>query len=89
MPVIFNATILNGMGVIGYVESPPTWHPSNDEGNLLSIHFTYSEVIWPWTGYLALHMQIKEEGSQFLERLKAVSLFRCTVFQVKERMAIG
>ncbi|GMN50537.1 hypothetical protein TIFTF001_019705 [Ficus carica] len=65
MPVIFNATILNGMGVNGYVESPPTWHPSDEEGNLLSIHFTYSEVIWPWTGYLALHMQIKEEGAQF------------------------
>ncbi|KAM1508421.1 hypothetical protein ACFX10_017735 [Malus domestica] len=65
MPVIFNATILNGMGVIGYVESPPTWRPSDDVGNLLSIHFTYSEVIWPWTGYLALHMQIKEEGAQF------------------------
>lgn len=65
MPVIFNATILNGMGVIGYVEGPPSWHPSNEEGNLLSIHFTYSEVIWPWTGYLALHMQIKEEGAQY------------------------
>ncbi|KAI8023194.1 Subtilisin-like protease SBT6.1 [Camellia lanceoleosa] len=65
MPVIFNATILNGMGVIGYVESPPTWHPSDEEGNLLSVHFTYSEVIWPWTGYLALHMQIKDEGAQF------------------------
>ncbi|KAJ0030255.1 hypothetical protein Pint_13187 [Pistacia integerrima] len=65
MPVIFNVTILNGMGVIGYVESPPTWHPLDEEGNLLNIHFTYSEVIWPWTGYLALHMQIKEEGAQF------------------------
>ncbi|XP_031114171.1 subtilisin-like protease SBT6.1 [Ipomoea triloba] len=65
MPVIFNATILNGMGVIGYVESPPTWHPSDEDGNLLSIHFTYSDVIWPWTGYLALHMQIKEEGAKF------------------------
>ncbi|XWS69891.1 hypothetical protein CRYUN_Cryun03dG0002600 [Craigia yunnanensis] len=65
MPVIFNATILNGMGVIGYVQSPPTWHPSDEEGNLLSVHFTYSEVIWPWTGYLALHMQIKEEGAHF------------------------
>ncbi|TYI25057.1 hypothetical protein ES332_A05G026300v1 [Gossypium tomentosum] len=65
MPVIFNATILNGMGVIGYVQSPPTWHPSTEEGNLLRIHFTYSEVIWPWTGYLALHMQIKEEGAHF------------------------
>ncbi|RAL53760.1 hypothetical protein DM860_004231 [Cuscuta australis] len=65
MPVIFNATILNGMGVLGYVESPPTWNPSDEEGNLLSIHFTYSGVIWPWTGYLALHMQIKEEGAKF------------------------
>ncbi|XP_043703885.1 subtilisin-like protease SBT6.1 isoform X2 [Telopea speciosissima] len=65
MPVIFNATILNGMGVIGYVEGPPTWHPSEEVGNLLNIHFTYSEVIWPWTGYLGLHMQIKDEGAKF------------------------
>ncbi|KAL8120158.1 subtilisin-like protease SBT6.1 isoform X2 [Apium graveolens] len=65
MPVIFNATILNGMGVVGYVETPPTWNPSKEEGNLVSIHFTYSDVIWPWTGYLALHIQIKEEGSHF------------------------
>lgn len=65
MPVIFNATILNGMGVVGYVETPPTWHPLKEEGNLVSIHFTYSNVIWPWTGYLALHMQVKEEGSHF------------------------
>ncbi|XP_058763915.1 subtilisin-like protease SBT6.1 isoform X1 [Vicia villosa] len=65
MPVIFNASILNGMGVIGYVESPPIWHPFKEVGNLLSLHFTYSEVIWPWTGYLAIHMQIKEEGAQF------------------------
>ncbi|KAL0339060.1 UNVERIFIED_CONTAM: Subtilisin-like protease SBT6.1 [Sesamum angustifolium] len=65
MPVIFNVTILNGMGVIGYVESPPVWHPSSEEGNLLSIHFTYSDVIWPWTGYLAVHMQIKDEGVHF------------------------
>ncbi|KAL8153195.1 hypothetical protein V2J09_010955 [Rumex salicifolius] len=65
MPVIFNATILNGMGVVGYLDGLPVWQPSTEEGNLLSIHFTYSEVIWPWTGYLAIHMQIKEEGAQF------------------------
>ncbi|CAH9091669.1 unnamed protein product [Cuscuta europaea] len=65
MPVIFNATILNGMGVVGYVEGLPTWNPSDDMGNLLDIHFTYSGVIWPWTGYLALHMQIKEEAAKF------------------------
>ncbi|KAF6139037.1 hypothetical protein GIB67_010763 [Kingdonia uniflora] len=38
--VMFNATILNGMGLIGYVEGQPTWHPNNDEGNLLSIYFS-------------------------------------------------
>lgn len=65
MPVIFNVSILNGMGVIGYVDGPPTWHPLGEEGNLLNIRFTYSEVIWPWTGYLALHMQIREEGAKF------------------------
>ncbi|KAL9154330.1 hypothetical protein ABFS82_10G107300 [Erythranthe guttata] len=65
MPVIFNVTILNGMGVIGYVENPPVWIPSNEEGNLVSIHFNYSDVIWPWTGYLALYMQIKDEGVNF------------------------
>uniref|UniRef100_J3MBK0 Uncharacterized protein n=1 Tax=Oryza brachyantha TaxID=4533 RepID=J3MBK0_ORYBR len=65
MPVVFNATILNGMGVIGYVKDPPVWQPSEDVGNLLSVHFTYSDVIWPWTGYLALHLQVKDEGYQF------------------------
>ncbi|KAH9624048.1 hypothetical protein KSS87_019117 [Heliosperma pusillum] len=65
MPVIFNSTILNGMGVIGYIKEPPIWIPANEEGNLLSVHFTYSDVIWPWTGFLALHMQIKDEGAQF------------------------
>ncbi|TVU12412.1 hypothetical protein EJB05_46056, partial [Eragrostis curvula] len=65
MPVIFNATILNGMGVIGYVKDQPVWQPSENVGNLLSVHFTYSDVIWPWTGYLALHLQVKDEGSQF------------------------
>ncbi|KAF6140509.1 hypothetical protein GIB67_020518 [Kingdonia uniflora] len=65
MPVMFNASILNGMGLIGYVKGQPTWHPNNDEKNLLSIHFSYSKFIWPWTSYLALHMQIKDEGAQF------------------------
>lgn len=65
MPVVFNATILNGMGVVGYVGGHPTWQPSDEVGNLLSIRFSYSEVIWPWTGFFALHMQIKEEGAHF------------------------
>ncbi|KAJ7567087.1 hypothetical protein O6H91_02G131800 [Diphasiastrum complanatum] len=65
MPVMFNATILNGMGVVGYIKSPPLWNPSQESKDLLDIHFTYSEVIWPWTGYLGLHFQVKAEGKNF------------------------
>lgn len=65
MPVIFNATILNGMGVVGYIERSPEWKPSSEAGDLLDVHFTYSDVIWPWTGYLGLHLQIKDEGINF------------------------
>lgn len=50
MPLIFNATILNGMGVVGYVEGIPRWEPSNEEGKLLDLQMTFSDVIWPWTG---------------------------------------
>eukprot|EP00850_Spirogloea_muscicola_P015909 SM000126S26285 [mRNA] locus=s126:92:3575:+ [translate_table: standard] len=67
MPVIFNATILNGMGVVGWLEAPPLFHPSPSSPNssLLEVTFTYSEVIWPWTGYLGLFLRVKEEGSAF------------------------
>ena len=34
MPVVFNVTILNGMGVVGYVEGNPQWSPSDMAGNL-------------------------------------------------------
>jgi membrane-bound transcription factor site-1 protease len=63
MPVIFNATVLNGMGVVGYFEGPPVWSPTVDAGHLLDIQFTYSDVIWPWTGFVGLHLRIKPEGS--------------------------
>ncbi|KAF6142863.1 hypothetical protein GIB67_002727, partial [Kingdonia uniflora] len=63
MPVILNAPILNGMGFLGYVEGPPTWHPNNNKGNILIIHFSYSKINgMGFLGYLALHMQIKDEG---------------------------
>ncbi|KAL3675240.1 hypothetical protein R1sor_025188 [Riccia sorocarpa] len=66
MPVIFNATILNGMGVVGYIESAPTWTPLDGAGRLLDIQYTYSDVIWPWTGFLGLHFRIKPEGSRHM-----------------------
>lgn len=53
MPFMFNATIVNGMGLTGWLEAPPTWHPDNDRvAGHLDFRFAFSEVLWPWSGYL-------------------------------------
>lgn len=86
LPVIFNLTILNGMGVSGVVsakvircktiivilnfkiilKSKPKWHPSNAEnGQYLQMNFSYSEHLWPWSGYLAVRIIVSEEAADF------------------------
>uniref|UniRef100_A0A182SSI7 Membrane-bound transcription factor site-1 protease n=1 Tax=Anopheles maculatus TaxID=74869 RepID=A0A182SSI7_9DIPT len=66
MPVIANVTILNGMGVIGRVITRPTWHPySNEHGELLNVSISYSEQLWPWSGWMAVHIGVNEAGRGF------------------------
>ncbi|XP_053670597.1 membrane-bound transcription factor site-1 protease [Anopheles nili] len=66
MPVIANVTILNGMGVIGRVINRPTWHPySNEHGELLNVSISYSEQLWPWSGWMAIHISVNEAGRAF------------------------
>ncbi|XP_059622943.1 membrane-bound transcription factor site-1 protease isoform X2 [Phlebotomus argentipes] len=65
-PAIANVTILNGMGVIGRVVTPPTWHPyTSAHGNLLNVSIGHSEILWPWSGWLSVHMQVTEAGAAF------------------------
>jgi membrane-bound transcription factor site-1 protease len=55
MPTIVNVTILNGMGVSGKILGEPQWNPYLPQnGHFLKLNFTYSEVLWPWSGYLAV-----------------------------------
>uniref|UniRef100_A0A182JXP7 Membrane-bound transcription factor site-1 protease n=1 Tax=Anopheles christyi TaxID=43041 RepID=A0A182JXP7_9DIPT len=66
MPVIANVTILNGMGVFGRVINRPTWHPySNEHGELLNVSISYSEQLWPWSGWMAVHIGVNEAGRGF------------------------
>eukprot|EP00899_Mesostigma_viride_P028660 jgi/Mesvir1/897/Mv17459-RA.1 len=65
MPVIFNATIINGMGVTGTLEGEPRWVPKNKDGQLLDIRFTYSDVLWPWSGFLGIFIRVLPEGARF------------------------
>ena len=66
MPVIVNVTILNGLAVSGKVRDTPVWHPYiSDNGNLLEVSVSYSEVLWPWSGFLAVTISISEKAREF------------------------
>lgn len=65
MPVMFNATILNGMGVVGRVEGPPKWTPLDEGGRLLDVRFDVSDTLWPWSGNLAMYFRVAPEGEEF------------------------
>jgi membrane-bound transcription factor site-1 protease len=64
-PIIFNATVLNGMGVWGYFKEPPRWIPTDNGGKLLQVAFTYSEELWPWSGHVSLHIRVKDSAAEF------------------------
>eukprot|EP00887_Chlorella_sp_A99_P005260 scaffold1.g5260.t1 len=65
MPLMFNATLLNGMGLTGVLEGPPVWAPTDEGGRLLDLRFEYSDVLWPWSGYLATYIRVRDEGANF------------------------
>lgn len=66
MPVIVNVTILNGLGVSGRIAGKPQWHPYTPQhGHLLDVAITHSEVLWPWSGWLAVSLSISTEGNTF------------------------
>ncbi|XP_026479384.1 LOW QUALITY PROTEIN: membrane-bound transcription factor site-1 protease-like [Ctenocephalides felis] len=66
MPTIVNVTILNGMGVTGQVVEGPTWHPyTSQNGLILNISLTHSNVLWPWSGWLSVTFSVSPEGIDF------------------------
>ncbi|XP_055594576.1 membrane-bound transcription factor site-1 protease isoform X2 [Uranotaenia lowii] len=65
-PSIANVTILNGMGVIGKIINKPTWHPyTNENGQMLNISISFSDQLWPWSGWMAIHIGVNELGRSF------------------------
>lgn len=59
MPTIINVTIINGLGVAGNVVNL-TWHPhtGNGNGERIDVAITYSDILWPWTGWLAVAITV-------------------------------
>lgn len=61
MPTIVNVTILNGMGVTGKIVGKPEWQPYIPQnGGHLEVAFSFSTSLWPWSGYLAVSISVKD-----------------------------
>ncbi|XP_050499570.1 membrane-bound transcription factor site-1 protease isoform X1 [Diabrotica virgifera virgifera] len=66
VPVIVNVTILNGLGVSGKIVGKPQWHPyTPQQGHYLEVGITYSEILWPWSGWLAVHLSVAKEAATY------------------------
>ncbi|XP_066138498.1 membrane-bound transcription factor site-1 protease isoform X2 [Euwallacea fornicatus] len=66
VPLIVNVTILNGMGVTGKIVNKPTWHPyTPQQGHFLEVSISYSEILWPWSGWLGVCLSVTLEGAAY------------------------
>lgn len=66
VPSIVNVTILNGMAVTGWLKSKPIWHPYKSKfGHYIQVSYVHSDLLWPWSGYLALSFSVIESAAQW------------------------
>ncbi|XP_033110003.1 membrane-bound transcription factor site-1 protease-like isoform X1 [Anneissia japonica] len=64
MPAVVNVTILNGMGVSGRIIDKPVWHPYTPQnGNFIEVAISYSPLLWPWSGYLAVSVTVSKDAA--------------------------
>jgi membrane-bound transcription factor site-1 protease len=63
LPVVLNATVVNGMANMGYFAGPPVYEGLDEGGKMLHVMFKYSDVLWPWSGYLAVYVQVGYQRS--------------------------
>uniref|UniRef100_A0A0N5CK37 Peptidase_S8 domain-containing protein n=1 Tax=Thelazia callipaeda TaxID=103827 RepID=A0A0N5CK37_THECL len=60
-------TVLNGLGVSGRLIEEPVWEPFLDEnGDLLNVIITYSDIFWPWSGYMAVIIGVKRKAYNYV-----------------------
>ncbi|XP_077301788.1 membrane-bound transcription factor site-1 protease [Arctopsyche grandis] len=65
MPTIVNVTILNGLGVSGQVIDVQ-WYPYiSQHGMKLEIGVSHSDIIWPWSGWIAVSMTVTQYANTF------------------------
>ena len=66
MYIVFILNLFLGMSVTGKIIGQPIWHSyKSQNGELLDMAFEYSDLIWPWSGYLAVYVMVSEHGKNF------------------------
>ncbi|KIY97835.1 hypothetical protein MNEG_10128 [Monoraphidium neglectum] len=65
MPLAFNATVLNGLGASGRFARAPRFEAANEAGQLLEVSFTHAEVLWPWSGWLGIFVEVSPVAWNF------------------------
>ena len=73
MPLVVNATILNPMSVAGTLQGDPVWTPDDEASDILDVTFSYPAVLWPWTGYLSIHVTVKPGQEQAATKVPLLS----------------
>ncbi|EGC29764.1 hypothetical protein DICPUDRAFT_42435, partial [Dictyostelium purpureum] len=63
LPIIVNATIINGVGVASEITNV-YWNASRN-GDHLQVSFSYQSNIWPWTGHIGVFFTVPEESATF------------------------
>lgn len=63
-PITLNVTLLNGMGVVGELVGAPAFVPGKN-GAMLEVAFTHSDVLWPWSGFVAPQLRVAPAAALF------------------------
>jgi membrane-bound transcription factor site-1 protease len=61
-PLALNATVLNGLDAAGRFAGPPSFEAGDEGGRLLEVSFEWGDVLWPWSGYLAIFIEARLLG---------------------------
>lgn len=49
----------------GVFEAEPLFVPTDEGGKLLDVRFEHSDLLWPWSGFLAIYIYVRPEGESF------------------------
>eukprot|EP00039_Didymoeca_costata_P005004 m.77620 g.77620 ORF g.77620 m.77620 type:complete len:960 (+) comp12634_c0_seq5:144-3023(+) len=65
-PIIANFTLLNSMHVAGWVQQQPVFMPDLEHnGDKIQVSVSYSERLWPWSGWMSVKISITESAQKF------------------------